>query len=102
MQTLTMEDILRIANKESNNIKNKQIIDDIFDISKGLYNTYDDYVKHKQAIIEIVRKNNNQCFDTKQKIIQFTYYIEPVILNENDFNYIVSEYLDKKVILCKR
>lgn len=97
-----IKDYIEKMQEESNNIKNKQIIDDIFDISKGLYNTYDDYVKHKQEIIEIVRKNNNHCFDTKEKIIQFTYYVEPIILNENDFNYIFSEYLDKMVILCKR
>lgn len=98
----TIKDYTEEIQTECNMIKNKLIIDDIFDISKGLYNTYNDYVKHKQEIIEIVRKNNNHCFDTKQKIIQFTYYVEPIILNENDFNYIVSEYLDRMVILCKR
>ena len=41
-----IKDYIKKMQEESNNIKNKQIIDDIIDISKGLYNTYDDYVKH--------------------------------------------------------
>lgn len=81
--------------EESNNTKNKQIIDDIIGISKGLYNTYDDYVKHKENIVKIIREHNKLCFLQYNEEHRFTYYAEPVILNENDFNYIVSEYLDK-------
>ena len=78
------------------NIKNQLIIDDIFDIARGVYNSYNDYVHTKQKIIEEVRKhNNNSCLaiDDKKYKYTFTYYAEPVIINEHDFYYVIDRYV---------
>ena len=77
--------------KESNNVTNKLIIDDILDISMGIYPSYNDYVEYKRNIIDMVRNHNNQCFNPHNENYRFTYYVEPVILNEQDFDYIVSK-----------
>lgn len=77
--------------RKLNDTINKLIIDDIFDISNGLYSSYDDYVEHKQKIVEMVREHNNQCFNPHNENYRFTYYAEPVILNEKDFAYIISK-----------
>ena len=70
---------------------NKLLIDDILDISKGLYNSYDDYVEHKQEIIEIIREHNDKYFNPYTEEYVFTYYPEHVILNKKYFDYIVSK-----------
>lgn len=72
---------------------NKLIIDDIFDISNGLYNSYDDYLEQKQRITEMVRNhnNNNQYFNPHNENYRFTYYAEPVLLSQVVFNYIVNK-----------
>lgn len=70
---------------------NKLIIDDILDISNGLYNSYDDYLEQKQRITEMVREYNNQCFNQNNEEYRFSYYFGPIVLNEKDFNYIVSK-----------
>lgn len=70
---------------------NKLIIDDILDISNGLYSSYDDYVKLKQNIVKIIREHNNLCSLQYNEEHRFTYYAEPVILNEKDFYYIISK-----------
>ena len=90
-----IKDYIEVIQEESHNLKNKQIIDDIFDISKGLYNTYDDYVKYKQEIIDDIKNFNKECLTIKENCYRFTYYIEPIIISEHDFNYIVSKYLHK-------
>ena len=74
-----------------NDTINKLIIDDIFDISNGLYKGYDDYVENKQKLIEMVRENNRKCFNTNDGNYRFTYYTEPIILDEKDFAYIFSK-----------
>lgn len=84
------EYVEEMQRKLNDNI-NKLIIDDIFDISNGLYNSYDDYVEHKKRIIEMVRKNNNKLFNPHKEEYRYTYYSEPVILNEQDFAYIISK-----------
>lgn len=77
--------------KKSNNTRDKLLIDDILDISSGVYHSYNDYVEHKQRIIEMVREHNNKCFNPSTEEYRFTYYIEPVILNEQDFAYLISK-----------
>lgn len=79
--------------KKSKNSVDKLLIDDIFDISNGLYKSYDDYVEYKQKIIEMVRNHNNQCFNPHNENYRFTYYVEPVIINKDYFDYIVSKCL---------
>ena len=90
-----IKDYVEVIQEESRNIKNKQIIDDIFDIASGLFKSYDDYVKYKQKIIDDVRKFNNQCLTVKDERYIFTYYIEPTIISKYDFNYIMDRYLHK-------
>lgn len=92
-KNMSINEIFTQMQKESNNIKNKLIIDDIFDISHGLFNTYDDYVKYKQKIIDDVRNFNNRCLTIKEEKYILTYYVEPIIINEHDFNYIINKYL---------
>lgn len=75
------------------NIKNQLIIDDIFDIARGVYNSYNDYVHAKQKIIEEVRKHNNSCLAIGDNKYTFTYYAEPVIINEHDFYYVIDKYV---------
>lgn len=87
-----IKDYIDEMEKESRNIKNQLIIDDIFDISNGVYETYDVYVQYKQKLIDDIRKSNEQCLTAKDNRYIFTYYVEPIIINEHDFNYIVSKY----------
>lgn len=77
--------------RKINDTRNKLIIDDILDISNGLYSSYDDYVKHKENIVKIIREHNKLCFLQYNEEHRFTYYAEPVILNEKDFAYIISK-----------
>lgn len=72
-----------------NDTINKLIIDDIFDISNGLYSSYDDYVRSKQNIVKIIREHNKLWYLQYNEEHRFTYYAEPVILNEKDFDYII-------------
>lgn len=77
--------------KKGNNTQDKLLIDDILDISKGLYKSYDDYVEYKQKIIDMVRDHNSQYFNPHNENYRFTYYVEPVIINKYYFDYIVSK-----------
>lgn len=79
--------------KKSNNTVDRLLIDDILDISNGVYKSYDDYVEYKQKIIDMVRKHNNQCFNPHNENYSFTYYVEPVILSQVVFYYIVNKCL---------
>lgn len=81
--------------KRSNYTVNKLLIDDILDISKGLYKSYEDYIEYKRNIVEMVRNhnNNNQYFNPHNENYRFTYYGEPVIIGKDYFNYIVSKCL---------
>lgn len=78
--------------KESDIIKTKQMIDDIFIISQGVYKCYKDYVNIKQQMIEAAREANNNNVAVGSNKLSFTYYVEPIILNERIFNYIVDKY----------
>lgn len=90
-----IKDYIEVIQEESKNIKNKQIIDDIFDIASGLFKSYDDYVKYKQKIIDDIRNFNKECLTIKDSCYRFTYYIEPAIISKHDFNYIMDRYLHK-------
>ena len=68
-------------------------INDILDISNGVYKSYEDYVEHKKRIIEMVRNHNNKCFNPHNENYSFTYYVEPVILSQVVFYYIVNKCL---------
>ena len=77
----------------SNNTVDRLLIDDILDISNGVYKSYEDYVEHKKRIIEMVRNHNNKCFNPHNENYSFTYYVEPVILSQVVFYYIVNKCL---------
>ena len=77
--------------KKSNNTVDRLIIDDILDISNGLYPTYTDYVDYKQMMIEMIREHNMKSFNKNDGNYKFTYYVEPVILTKDIFCYIVSK-----------
>ena len=75
------------------NIKNQLIIDDIFDIARGVFKNYNDYVNYKQKLVDNARKFNKNCLSVKDERYIFTYYVEPVIINEHDFYYIIDKYI---------
>ena len=80
---------------ESNKIKNKLIIDDIFDIARGVFDTYDVYVQYKQRMINFAREANERQITIDEDKYIFTNTIEPVIITKDDFDYIVGKYLHK-------
>ena len=87
-----LDKFIKDMQKESNNIRNRLIIDDIFCISKGTFSKYSDYVEFKQHMISDIRNaNDNQITVSGNRYI-FTYYVEPLILSEHDFNYIMDKY----------
>ena len=77
----------------SNNTVDRLLIDDILDISNGVYKSYEDYVEHKRNIVDMVRKHNNQFLNPHNENYSFTYYVEPVILSKVVFYYIVNKCL---------
>ena len=87
----TIDKFVEKTLKNSNNTVDRLIIDDILDISNGLYKSYEDYVEHKQEIIEMIREHNNKCFNPNNENYRFTYYVEPVILSQVVFYYIISK-----------
>ena len=78
---------------ECNKIKNKLIIDDIFDISRGVFDTYDAYVQYKQRMINFAREANERQITISEDKYIFTYTVEPIIITKDDFDYIVSKYI---------
>lgn len=87
----TIDECVEEMIKEKNNVIDKLLINDILDISRGIYPSYKDYVDYKKVIIEMIRKNNNYCRMDCDNNHTFTYYVEPVIINEDVFCYIVSK-----------
>lgn len=91
-----MEEMLnKFANNmqtECNKIKNKLIIDDVFDIARGVFDTYDVYVQYKQKMINFAREANEHQITINEDKYIFTYTVEPVIITKDDFDYIVSQY----------
>lgn len=79
--------------KKSNNTRDKLLIDDILDISMGIYHSYNDYVEYKQKIIDMAMSHNSKCFSQNKENYRFTYYVEPVILSKDYFDYIVNKCL---------
>ena len=77
--------------KKSNNTADKLIIDDILDIAKGVYHSYNDYVECKRMIIEMVRTHNNYFIMDKNNTYHINYWVEPVIISKDVFCYIVSK-----------
>lgn len=96
---MNMTEIDEMVNKyvnsiqiESNKIKNKLIIDDIFDIARGVFDTYDVYVQYKQRMINFAREANERQITISEDKYIFTYTIEPVIITKEDYDYIVGKY----------
>ena len=87
----TIDEYVEEMINNSNNTVDRLLIDDILDISNGVYKSYEDYVEYKQKIIEMVRNHNNQCFNPHNENYRFTYYVEPVILSQVVFYYIVNK-----------
>ena len=82
--------------KENRKAQNRMCIDDIMAISLGMYKTYDDYVKSKQQIIEDANEMNRNTMIFNSNYLKFTYYVQPLIIDKNTFDYIVGKYGDKK------
>lgn len=89
-----LKDYTEEIQEACNNIKNQLIIDDIFDIARGVYDSYYDYVHTKRKIIEEVREHNNSCLSIADNKYTFTYYAEPVIISEHDFYYVIDKYVN--------
>ena len=78
---------------KTNEIIIQLLIDDIFEIAQGVFTSYKEYVGYKQNVIEGVRTANNAGVVAQQDRCSFTYYVEPIILRESAFNYIIKRYL---------
>lgn len=87
-----IKDYTEEMQKECNKIKNRLIIDDIFDISHGVFDTYDAYVQYKQIMIGFAREANEHKITLDEDKYIFTYTVEPVIITKDDFDYIVNKY----------
>ena len=88
---MDINEITNYLSDKINNTVDRLLIDDILDISNGLYKSYDDYVEHKQNIVKIIREHNKLCSMQYNEEHRFTYYVEPVILSEVVFYYIVNK-----------
>lgn len=92
-------DISRYAEelaKENRKAQNRMCIDDIMAISLGIYKTYDEYVNAKKQIIEDANEMNRNNMILNSKYLKFTYYVQPLIIDKDTFDYIIGKYGEKK------
>lgn len=81
--------------EEYRRIQNKKAIDDIFAISNGQYKTYEMYLDEKRKQIEDVSENNRKPL-ISGLCLKFTYYVKPIILDKDVFNYILNKFGERK------
>lgn len=82
--------------KENRKAQNRMCIDDIMAISLGIYKTYDEYVNAKKQIIEDANEMNRNNMILNSKYLKFTYYVHPLIIDKDTFDYIIGKYGEKK------
>lgn len=78
--------------KQTKKLENRMVVDDIIAISLGMYETYNDYVKSKQLIIEDAKEMNRNNMIMNSNYLKFTYFVQPLIIDKDTFDYIVEKY----------
>lgn len=78
--------------KQTKKLENRMVVDDIIAISLGMYETYADYVKSKQLIIEDAKEMNRNNMIMNSNYLKFTYFVQPLIIDKDTFDYIVEKY----------
>ena len=91
----SQEDFIKEAYEKIEKVKEEMVIDDIIMIYALRYEKYEDYFEYKKRMKEQIEKaktipvfEGNKC--------GFTYYVEPIILSEETFNYIIEKRGIKK------
>lgn len=78
--------------KQIKKLENRMVVDDIIAISLGMYKTYDDYIKSKQQIMEYAKEMNRNNMIMNSNYLKFTYFVQPLIIDKDTFDYIVEKY----------
>ena len=78
--------------KEVKKLQDRMVVDDMMDISSGKYKTYSDYLNSKMQIISDVVEMNRKNMVVNSNYFNFTYYVQPSILNKDVFDYIMEKY----------
>ena len=78
--------------KQAQKNENRMVVDDIIAISLGMYQTYDDYAKSKQQMIEDAQEMNRNNMILNSNYLKFTYFVQPLIIDRDTFDYIVKKY----------
>ena len=78
--------------KQTKKLENRMVVDDIIAISLGMYETYGNYVNQKQQIIEYGKEMNRNNMIMNSNCLKFTYFVQPLIIDKDTFDYIVEKY----------
>lgn len=89
------ENFIKELYEKSEKVKEEMVIDDIIMIFTLFYPDYETYFKQKEEMIEDIRKAKQTPMYYGCKC-GFTYYVEPIILSEETFNYIIEKRGIKK------
>lgn len=91
----SQEEFINKAYEKIEKTKEEMVIDDIIMIFTLRFEKYEDYFEYKKRMKEQIEKaktipmfEGNKC--------GFTYYVEPIILSEETFNYIIEKRGIKK------
>ena len=76
--------------EQKNKVKEEMMIDDIIAIYNHRYETYEEYFEEQKRFIEMTRKINQKATFFEKRKCGFTTFVEPVILSEETFNYIMK------------
>ena len=102
-----MEDLMNRINdeivKQCSTKRDEQVIDDLLDIYKGKYKSYDDYLSKTKKINEVVAYKNNELM---RKLVLdgsmvYEYFLDKQVLPKEVFEYILTKRLDTLITRCK-
>lgn len=77
---------------EINRKQQEVIVDDIMEIQNGNFISYDSYVRQKQNLINEIEEKNELSLSTSGNLISYNFYVKPLILSKEMFEYIVKQY----------
>ena len=84
-----VNDTVRELSKDIRIAKDQLVIIDVIDIYNHEYLSYDCYIATKQRMKEHVQKLNEEHI--KSGVTSFKYYIDPVILHKDLFDFIYEK-----------
>lgn len=99
------EGIARIVGMISEQIERAKACnaaDDIIAIYNNEYSTYKEYIKAKERLVKAIEetkelKKEGMFFEGKPCNLSFTTYVDPMILKEEVYDYIMDNYVNKKI-----